>query len=196
MILPDILFKVISNDVKNQSMVIKFCLSSSDKPIDEYKSYNISYWNLDFTSTGALIDSIRNQGIITIVNELSLTIGLVMLTIGNFLGGMWANESWGRYWGWDPKETWALISILIYAFVLHMRLIPKLRGNWLFNLMSIVAFASIMMTYFGVNFYLVGLHSYASGDKVITPNFVYWSIVTVFILGTLSKYKYNKHLVK
>ena len=133
---------------------------------------------------------------LTIINELSLTVGLIMLTIGNFLGGMWANESWGRYWGWDPKETWALISILLYAFVLHMRLIPKLRGNWLFNLMSIIAFASIMMTYFGVNFYLVGLHSYASGDKVITPNFVYWSIVIVFILGSLSKYKYNKHLVK
>ena len=71
MILPNILFKVISNDVKNQSMVIKFCLSSSDKPIDEYKSYNISYWNLDFTSTGALIDSIRNQGMISIINQLS-----------------------------------------------------------------------------------------------------------------------------
>ena len=133
---------------------------------------------------------------LTIINELSLTVGLIMLTIGNFLGGMWANESWGRYWGWDPKETWALISILIYAFVLHMRLIPKLRGNWLFNLMSIIAFASIMMTYFGVNFYLVGLHSYASGDKVITPNFVYWSIIFVFVLGILSKYKYNKHLAK
>ena len=78
-----------------------------------------------------------------------------MLTIGNFLGAMWANESWGRYWGWDPKETWALISILIYAFVIHMRLIPSLKGMWLFNLMSIVAFASIIMTYFGVNFYLV-----------------------------------------
>ena len=133
---------------------------------------------------------------LTIINELSLTVGLIMLTIGNFLGGMWANESWGRYWGWDPKETWALISILIYAFVLHMRLIPKLRGNWLFNLMSIIAFASIMMTYFGVNFYLVGLHSYASGDKVITPNFVYWSILFVFILGALSKYKYNKHIAR
>ncbi len=133
---------------------------------------------------------------LTIINELSLTVGLIMLTIGNFLGGMWANESWGRYWGWDPKETWALISILIYAFVLHMRLIPKLRGNWLFNLMSIIAFASIMMTYFGVNFYLVGLHSYASGDKVITPNFVYWTIVFVFILGIISKYKYNKHIAK
>ena len=68
---PNILFKVISNDVKNESMVIKFCLSASDKPIDEYKSYNISYWNLDFTSTGALIDSIRNQGLICIINQLS-----------------------------------------------------------------------------------------------------------------------------
>ena len=62
--------------------------------------------------------------------------------------------------------------------------------------MSIVAFASIMMTYFGAKLYLVGLHSYESADKVITPNCVYWSIVIVFILGTLSKYKYNKHLVK
>ena len=68
---PDILFKVISNDVKNQSMVIKFCLNASDKPIDEYKAYNISYWNLDFTSTGSLIDSIRNQGLISIINDLS-----------------------------------------------------------------------------------------------------------------------------
>ena len=102
----------------------------------------------------------------------------------------------GRYWGWDPKETWALISILVYAFVLHMRLIPKMRGTWLFNLMSIIAFASIVMTYFGVNFYLVGLHSYASGDKVITPDFVYYSIVFVLILGIISKWRYNKFLSK
>ncbi len=59
---------------------------------------------------------------ITIITEMALTIGLVMLTIGNFLGGQWANESWGRYWGWDPKETWALVSIMVYAFVIHMRL--------------------------------------------------------------------------
>ena len=118
---------------------------------------------------------------LTVINELSITVGLIMLTIGNFLGGMWANESWGRYWGWDPKETWALISIMIYAFVLHMRLIPGLGGRWFFNLMSILAFASILMTYFGVNFYLTGLHSYASGDKIITPNFVYYSVVIVLI---------------
>ena len=129
---------------------------------------------------------------LTIVNELSLTIGLVMLTIGNFLGGMWANESWGRYWGWDPKETWALISIMIYTAVLHLRIVPKLNNKWLFNLMSIISFAAIMMTYFGVNFYLVGLHSYASGDKVITPDFVYYSTVFVFILGLISYFANKK----
>ena len=126
---------------------------------------------------------------LTVINELALTVGLIMLTIGNFLGGMWANESWGRYWGWDPKETWALISIMVYAFVIHMRLIPGLRSPWLFNLMSILAFASILMTYFGVNFYLVGLHSYASGDKIITPSFVYYALVIVAVLGTISYYR-------
>ena len=130
---------------------------------------------------------------ITIITELALTVGLVMLTIGNFLGGQWANESWGRYWGWDPKETWALISIMVYAFVIHMRLVPGLRSRWFFNLMAIVAFSSIMMTYFGVNFYLAGLHSYASGEKVITPTFIYYSIAGVTVLGALSYWKYNKH---
>ena len=132
---------------------------------------------------------------LTIVNELSLTIGLIMLTIGNFLGGMWANESWGRYWGWDPKETWALISIIIYAAVLHLRIIPSLKGKWLFNLMSIIAFASIMMTYFGVNFYLTGLHSYASGEKVITPTFVYYSLVFITILALISYFANKKNKV-
>ncbi|MCM4156053.1 cytochrome c biogenesis protein CcsA [Gramella sp. AN32] len=133
---------------------------------------------------------------ITIITEMALTVGLVMLTIGNFLGGQWANESWGRYWGWDPKETWALISIMIYAFVIHMRLVPGLRSRWFFNLMAVIAFASIMMTYFGVNFYLTGLHSYASGDKVITPTFVYYSIAVVAVLGGLSYWKFQKYFSK
>ncbi|WP_408032640.1 cytochrome c biogenesis protein CcsA [Tenacibaculum xiamenense] len=133
---------------------------------------------------------------LTTINEMALTVGLVMLTVGNFLGGMWANESWGRYWGWDPKETWAFISIMIYAFVLHMRLIPGLRGKYTFNLWSIIAFASIMMTYFGVNFYLSGLHSYASGDKVITPTSVYYSIAFVSIIGLLAWFKNNKFYKK
>jgi cytochrome c-type biogenesis protein CcsB len=133
---------------------------------------------------------------ITIITEMALTVGLVMLTIGNFLGGQWANESWGRYWGWDPKETWALISIMVYAFVIHMRLVPGLRSRWFFNLMAIVAFASIMMTYFGVNFYLAGLHSYASGDKVITPTFIYYSVAAVAVLGAVSYWRFQKFYAK
>ncbi len=133
---------------------------------------------------------------ITIITEMSLTVGLVMLTIGNFLGGQWANESWGRYWGWDPKETWALVSIMVYAFIIHMRLVPGLRGRWTFNFMAVVAYSSVMMTYFGVNFYLSGLHSYASGDKVITPTFVYYTLAGVAVLGALSYWKYQKHYAK
>jgi cytochrome c-type biogenesis protein CcsB len=133
---------------------------------------------------------------ITYINEMALTIGLVMLTIGNFLGGQWANESWGRYWGWDPKETWALISIMLYAFVIHARFVPALRGKWIYNLMSVLVFYSIMMTYFGVNFYLTGLHSYASGDKVVTPNFVYISFACIMVLSTFAYFKNIKYLKK
>ncbi|MEH6681308.1 MAG: cytochrome c biogenesis protein CcsA [Sediminicola sp.] len=133
---------------------------------------------------------------LTVINELALTTGLVMLTIGNFLGGQWANESWGRYWGWDPKETWALISIMVYAFVIHSRLVPGMRSRWLFNFMSIVAFGSIMMTYFGVNFYLVGLHSYASGDQVITPTFIWYTVAGVLALGALSYWRFGVHYKK
>lgn len=132
---------------------------------------------------------------ITYINEMAVTVGLVMLTIGNFLGGQWANESWGRYWGWDPKETWALISIMVYAFVIHMRFVPTLRGTWIYNFFSVLAFASILMTYFGVNFYLSGLHSYASGE-IRTPMYFFWMALGVFILGILSFIKYRKYLKK
>jgi len=133
---------------------------------------------------------------LTVINEMSLTVGLVMLTIGNFLGGMWANESWGRYWGWDPKETWALISIMIYAFVIHMRLIPGLRSRWTFNIWSVVAFSSIIFTYFGVNFYLAGLHSYQSGQQVGSIKFIAIAVFIVFVIGLLSYRKYNRYFKK
>jgi len=129
---------------------------------------------------------------LTIINELALTVGLVMLTIGNFLGGQWANESWGRYWGWDPKETWALISIFVYAFVIHMRLVPGLRGLFAFNWAAVIAFGSILMTYFGVNFYLTGLHSYASGDQIISYQFIIIALVLWVALGFIAKKRYNK----
>ncbi|APY12652.1 cytochrome C biogenesis protein [Seonamhaeicola sp. S2-3] len=133
---------------------------------------------------------------LTIINEMSLTVGLVMLTIGNFLGGMWANESWGRYWGWDPKETWALISIMIYAFVIHMRLIPGLRGRWFFNLCSVIAISFIIFTYFGVNFYLAGLHSYQSGQQLDSLKSITVAVGFVAILGFFSYKGFVKYYKK
>ena len=135
-----------------------------------------------------------NVNELVLINEMSMTIGLVMLTIGNFLGGMWANESWGRYWGWDPKETWALISIMVYAFVIHMRLIPGLKSNFAFTVASILSFGSIIMTYFGVNFYLAGLHSYAKDDQEISVVFISITLAIIFILSLLAYPKYKKYL--
>jgi cytochrome c-type biogenesis protein CcsB len=132
---------------------------------------------------------------ITYINEMALTIGLIMLTIGNFLGGQWANESWGRYWGWDPKETWALISIMVYAFVIHARFVPSLRGKWVFNLMSMYAFLSILFTYYGVNFHLVGLHSYASGEAN-SLSWIWMTLGGISIIGAITYPKYLKYYKK
>jgi cytochrome c-type biogenesis protein CcsB len=107
----------------------------------------------------AYIESIRE---LSIINEISLYIGLILMTVGTFMGAVWANESWGRYWGWDPKETWALITIIVYVMVTHLHLVRKWNKLWLFNLCSVIAFASVLMTYFGVNYFLSGMHSYGN----------------------------------
>ncbi|MDR0506335.1 MAG: cytochrome c biogenesis protein CcsA [Dysgonamonadaceae bacterium] len=97
---------------------------------------------------------------LSIINEISLWAGLALMTAGTFIGAVWANETWGRYWGWDPKESWALITIVVYAIATHLRLIKKGDNPYLLNLMSVIAFLSVLMTYFGVNYLLNGMHSY------------------------------------
>lgn len=126
---------------------------------------------------------------LTIVNEMSLTIGIFALIVGTFLGGMWANESWGRYWSWDPKETWAFISVIFYAVVLHLRLVPKLGTRLTFNLASFWAIWSVIFTYFGVNYYLVGLHSYAAGAPMPIPAWVYITLAGMFGLSVLAWFR-------
>lgn len=121
---------------------------------------------------------------LTSINEASMILGLYFLTIGTFLGGIWANESWGRYWGWDAKETWALISVLYYGFISHMRLIPGFRGWFAFNLASVLGLLSVLMTYLGVNYYLSGLHSYGSGEGLQFPI----SLVVVYALFGIIAY--------
>ncbi len=96
-----------------------------------------------------------------LISRLMLYPAVFLLTIGVFIGAVWANVSWGRYWGWDPKEVWALITLLIYAMALHTDSIPKFRNTMFFHWFAILAFLSVLITYFGVNFILGGLHSYA-----------------------------------
>jgi len=96
---------------------------------------------------------------------LSFYIGLALLSIGTFLGGVWANESWGRYWSWDPKETWSLITMIVYAIVIHTKMIPKMTGQFVFSVLAFLSFFFVLMTYFGVNFYIAqGLHAYGRGE--------------------------------
>jgi cytochrome c-type biogenesis protein CcsB len=128
---------------------------------------------------------------LTNINEMNLIIGVFLVTIGTFLGAVWANESWGRYWGWDPKETWALVTVLVYSFIIHMRLIPGMNGVYGFNFAALIGFSSVLMTYFGVNYYLSGMHSYAAGDPIPIPTFVYYSVAVVIIVSLLS---YLNHL--
>lgn len=118
--------------------------------------------------------------------EMTMVVGLFMLTIGTFLGGVWANESWGRYWGWDPKETWALVTVLVYSFVAHMRFIPGFRGMFALSFASLISYSSVLMTYFGVNYYLSGLHSYAKGDPVPIPSFVYYTLIVIGVVGLMA----------
>lgn len=127
--------------------------------------------------------------------EMTLIAGLYMLTIGTFPGGVWDNESWGRYWGWAPKESWALVTVIIYAFITHMRMIPGLRGTYALNLAALFGFFSVIMTYFGVNYYLAGLHSYAKGDPVPIPSFVAYTVITLVII-TIAAFVKSKKLVK
>lgn len=128
------------------------------------------------------------------INERTVIIGLYLLTIGTFLGGVWANESWGRYWGWDPKETWALVTILVYSFIVHMGYMPGMKTDYNFSLFTLVGFASVIMTYFGVNYYLSGLHSYAAGDPVPVPTFVYYTIAVVFSVSLWAYLNERKYL--
>lgn len=132
---------------------------------------------------------------LTAINERSVMIGLYLLTIGTFLGGVWANESWGRYWGWDPKETWALVSVLVYAFIAHMHYMPGLKSKFVHSFATLSAYGVILMTYFGVNYYLSGLHSYAKGDPVPVPDFVYYTVATIIVVAIWAYFREKRFQV-
>jgi cytochrome c-type biogenesis protein CcsB len=144
-----------------------------------------------------LFKNLKNQGRLdliitelTYINEMNLTVGIVLATIGTFLGGVWANESWGRYWGWDAKETWALIIVLAYTLVLHIRFIPKMGSAYTFNVASVLGFSSVIMTFVGVNYYLSkGMHSYGAGDTPVFPLWAWGIILSILALIVASGLK-------
>lgn len=129
-----------------------------------------------------------------IINELCMTIGLCLLTAGTFIGAIWANESWGRYWGWDPKESWALITILVYTLVLHLRLVPRFNNILTFSILSVYALSSVLMTYFGVNYYLSGLHSYGNTEAPVAVHLLIglYLLITVLVGRALYRSRSEK----
>lgn len=108
----------------------------------------------------ALCAGARRQGAALRLSHALLYPALFLLSVGIFVGAVWANESWGRYWGWDPKEVWALVTLLVYAVPLHGSLVPALRRPRVAHAYLVAAFATVLMTYLGVNMVLGGNHSY------------------------------------
>lgn len=99
--------------------------------------------------------------VVSIIKRSVLRPAVFLLATGIFLGALWANVSWGTYWSWDPKESWALITLLVYSVPLHSKSLPWLNSIRNYRIYSVLAFACLLMTYFGVNFLLGGMHSYA-----------------------------------
>ena len=133
---------------------------------------------------------------LTIINNMSMLIGLALMTIGTFLGAVWANESWGRYWGWDPKETWALITVVVYSIVTHIHLVKNWNSGWLFNLLSVFAFSTVLMTYIGVNYFFSGMHSYGQMDSASSVLiYILIAFIVFALLGYVSYARTKKELV-
>ncbi len=127
----------------------------------------VAYALLAFTFLNGLTSLfVRDEAKLVQLQDISRVLlypALFCMAGGIFIGAIWANVSWGRYWGWDPKEVWALITLLFYSFALHSQSLPQFRRPRFFHAFMVIAFLTVLMTYFGVNFLLGGMHSYANG---------------------------------
>jgi len=125
----------------------------------------VSYTLLGLTALIGVVGLIkRDSNAQTMLRDVSLTIlypAVFILTIGTFIGAVWANISWGSYWSWDPKETWALITMLVYSAMLHSSVMSRFNRPRFFHTYAILAILTVLITYFGVNLLLGGMHSYA-----------------------------------
>lgn len=141
---------------------------------------------LGVSNSGKENNWMRRVSLWSRITEQSLWIGLLLLTVGSTLGAVWANESWGKYWGWDPKESWALIVILSYGLVLHIRLVSHSYWRYWLNVMAFPAFGTLLMTFFGVNIFFSGMHSYGGGEGSRFPLVLFWLIGGWIFLSLLA----------
>lgn len=129
---------------------------------------------------------------ITKVNELSMILGSFLLIIGTLLGSVWANEAWGRVWHWDPKESWSLIAIFVYIIILHLKLKGKFQNILHFSIIAFIAYGSILMTYFGVNYFFEAIHVYASNTNSEIPLWFYLLNLLFIIIIAMALFKDKK----
>ena len=128
----------------------------------------------------------RTLARLRLFGRLLLYPAVFLLTAGIFTGAVWANASWGRYWGWDPKEVWALITLIVYALPLHEQSLARFRRPLFFHAYTLWAFAAVLMTYFGVNYFLGGMHSYGGGFRPGYAAATVFAAVTAFALLTVA----------
>ncbi|MEJ2568515.1 MAG: cytochrome c biogenesis protein CcsA, partial [candidate division WOR-3 bacterium] len=125
------------------------------------------------------------------ITEQALWTGLLLIAIGCILGAIWANETWGRYWGWDPKESWTLILILSYTLILNLRLVMRSHWSYWLNVWACFAFGALLMTYFGVNMFFSGMHTYG-GEGDFPFLFMVISLPVIWIALSLLAYRNRK----
>lgn len=143
-----------------------------------------------FMSSDRMVKYTDKINELSMLNEISMWIGLVLMIAGTFIGAVWANESWGRYWGWDPKETWALITVVVYAIVTHIHLLKCDMNLWIVNLLSVLSISSVLMTFFGVNYFLSGMHSYGHSGDISSA--VIWVILSFTLVAFIAALAYKK----
>jgi len=123
-------------------------------------SFSVSLVYLYLQKRGKTIKLLPDDQTLEEINYKAITVGFLLFTLGIVTGAVWANYAWGTYWGWDPKETWSLITWIVYAVLLHSRYTGRWRGRRM-AYVSIVGFVAVIFTYWGVNYLISGLHSYA-----------------------------------
>ncbi len=130
---------------------------------------------------------------IKLLSELFLYPCTLLLGVGIFIGAVWANVSWGRYWGWDPKEVWALVSFIVYSLAFHPLSLKWFKSTFFFHCYILFAFSSILMTYFGVNFFLGGMHSYAGNADISNSlSIIIFSLFVLISITELARRKWKR----